>query len=196
MASKPIAHTMSPSTTALITMMTSTSSIVWTTTRRTTTILTPDPQSLTTVSTFRSTKPTKSINHSAILKSRTGWRSKIQNGTSTASTLVHTTTSTQPTNLVKNEPQTSENSVQKVQDYNSILDDEKNESAIDMMLRKSTTRTTTITTTTQQTTTPEPRNYNSNWIHNTHGERRFYARNKIIFIRNFRFLHCVTFTTN
>lgn len=86
------------------------------------------------------------------------WRQKFLVGTTTTSSTAAHTTSTQPTNLVKNEPQTSENSVQKILDYNSVSDDEKNESAIDMMLRKSTT------TTTEQTTTPEPRNYNYNWL--------------------------------
>lgn len=97
------------------------------------------------------------------------------------------TTSTQPTNLVKNEPQTSENSVQKVLDYNSISEDEKNESAVDMMLRKSTT------TTTEQTTTPEPRNYT---IKIGYGVRDF-THNKIILIfSHFRFLHCAAAASN
>lgn len=153
MASKPDANTMPPSTTALITTMhTTTPAIIWTTTT-TTTMLTPVELPITTVRPVTPTKATKSIHHSRISKNpRMNWRQKFLIGTTTASTLVHTT-STQPTNLVKNEPQTSENAVQKVLDYNSISDDEKNESAIDMMLRKSTT------TTTEQTTTPEPRNY-------------------------------------
>lgn len=92
------------------------------------------------------------------------------------------TTSTHPTNLVKNEPQTSENSVQKVLEYNGISDDEKNESAVDMMLRKSTT------TTTEQTTTPEPRNYII---------KLDFTRNKIILISaHFRFLHCAAAASN
>lgn len=153
MASKPDANTAPPpSTTALIITTTKTPAIIWTAPPSTTTHLTPILQAVTTDGVVTSTKATKTIHHSRISKNpRLNWRQKFLIATTTANILTHTT-STQPTNLVKNEPQTSENAVQKVLDYNSISDDEKNESAVDMMLRKSTT------TTTEQTTTPEPRN--------------------------------------
>lgn len=78
----------------------------------------------------------------------------IPSSTTTTAPLAAKTTNAVIPKEVKNEPQTSENTIPRSLDYSNASEEngERNESAIEMMLR-------TSTTTTERTTTPEPSNF-------------------------------------